>query len=1415
MDIRRRIAGSLFIAFFLLAVRSLRAQPHPATAVGLPCYTCHTPDHAVFLRTVPSPGSLVAAVSHSARAQASEVTRVEADVFSRFPSLRESAGAPMSLERGAELVGGRSISGVRTRRLAAEPVSNGPGFLFPERYDEPFVVWGGRQRVALRALNGLPARADAAGGHVAYENAHDGVDSLHLPRASGSEELLLLRSEASARVFDYEIIEMQGVSRVALQDGAVRFLADPGPPAGFAPIGGTLEIARPWVVDFQGRRTESAARWEVRNSAAGEPLRLRLIVDPSGLEFPLVVDPSFTITGTMSTVRGDHSATLLGNGKVLIAGGLVTLDAATASAELYDPATGRFSPTGSLGTARFWQGSSILTSGKVLLAGGFNTNHLASAEVYDPTGGTFSPTGGMGTPRTYPLTVLLTSGKVLVAGGFNGTFLATAELYDPATGTFSATGSMSTPRFWATATRLSDGRVLVAGGFTGAAHLATAEIYNPATGTFAPVGAPMTSSRSSHVAALLPDGRVFLGEGFDGTSDSTLAYPPSAEIFNPATNTFTPTGPLVQGRFKAYATVLPDGRCLLAGGSFANESSSGYQADNLKTEIYNPATNTSADTGVVLFARRLRASVTLLPNGSVLFVGGYGHTFVLQSSSEEYRPAVSAILPQALPPATSFFGPVVVLADLRVAILTTPTASIFDVSTGTFSQIPFSFLGSNATLLPDGRVFLSGGSSGATALFNPPTGTVSPVPQSTAPLYGFSATLLRSGRVLLAGGTDPLNFNDSRTALEFDPATGLLTPVGPMNVRRANHAATLLADGRVLVTGGSHETVRYNSAEIFDPVSGTFTLLPTAMAWPRESHQTTLLPDGRVLITGGDKGLSSTNTAELFDPATQTFTLTAGLMSIPRQYHSATLLPSGRVLIAGGQNYQGATNDPVDSVEVFDPTTGTFQPPIPAPLLGTLFDINLAGLLPDGRVLLVGPDNTVAYRFDEGLAYPDARRPTFVSWTSGLFQPTPLAVQGSGFHAPLVQMQRVDNGQQFFLSPDPASNWSNTSFTSSLLSGLAAGLYRLTVFGDAVPSLQRFVSIFAWDPQAPSIVGQPGSQTVLPGGSATLAVVAAGAPTLAYQWSTETSPGVFSPVPGATSSTLPTGVLASRKVYRVTVTNGFGSVTSVPAVVSIGSDTCANATLVTALPFSGTQSTVSATIDASDPVQPCGFGGQGKSVWYRYTPVADGVLTANTFGSDYDTVLSVWTGSCGAFVLVPFACNDNYIVSQSKVSFSATAGTTYLFMVSAPSFDGGDLIFSLTSNAAQNLAASALHTLTPCRIIDTRQANGPLAGPNLLPSPAPDRIFPVLTSACGVPATAKSLAVNVTVTQPTAIGSLLLYPGNLATAPVATTISFSAGQTRANNAMVGLSTDGLGNLAVKNGSSGTVAFILDVTGYFQ
>jgi hypothetical protein len=281
---------------------------------------------------------------------------------------------------------------------------------------------------------------------------------------------------------------------------------------------------------------------------------------------------------TASSTEERPKLTLLADGRVLATGGNEPgfNGAPVASAELYDPGTGEWNDTDSMTTARSGHTATLLADGTVLVAGSWGPDDVAnadaSAELYDPSTGTWSVTGSMIEVRFGHTATLMADGKVLVAGG--GPSGLTAELYDPVTGTWRATGDMPQAHANHTATLLRDGTVLVVGGermggpdrdlSPNESLRMAADLYDPSTGTWTPAGI-MTEPRLYHAATLLPDGRILVTGGGSLLEDGSLA---TAEVYDPETGEWSGSGNLVARRSGHSATLLSDGRVLLAGGAW-------------------------------------------------------------------------------------------------------------------------------------------------------------------------------------------------------------------------------------------------------------------------------------------------------------------------------------------------------------------------------------------------------------------------------------------------------------------------------------------------------------------------------------------------------------------------------------------------------------------------------------------------------------------------------------------------------------------------------------------------------------------------------------------------------------------------------------------------------------------------------
>ncbi|HSB75920.1 MAG TPA: kelch repeat-containing protein [Terriglobales bacterium] len=362
---------------------------------------------------------------------------------------------------------------------------------------------------------------------------------------------------------------------------------------------------------------------------------------------------------------------------------------------------------------------------------------------------------------------------------------ASATVFVVASG-FGLSSSMSTARTNHSATLLMDGKVLITGGRDIVGNgLATAELFDPATETFSSTGS-LHTTRAFHSATLLANGKVLIVGGVGPCSDYCRELS-TAEIYDPLTGTFSATGSMALGRAGQTATLLADGKVLVTGGGGFGALSS--------AELYDPATGKFTSAGNMLSARE-NHTATLLGDGKVLIVGGW-NGFAADAPDD--------------PPWDPLFG------------------ELFDDAS---------------------RSFVRTGSMSTTRM-------------------GHSATRLLNGKVLVLGGIPIIqNIHEQppspRQAELYDANSQSFSATANPVTSRSSHTATLLSSGKVLIAGGAHSGRTIGSAELYDPGAATFNATG-GLVTERIGHTATLLRDGRVLVTGGtDKNGKVLDSAEVY-----------------------------------------------------------------------------------------------------------------------------------------------------------------------------------------------------------------------------------------------------------------------------------------------------------------------------------------------------------------------------------------------------------------------------------------------------------------------------------------------------------------------------------------------------------------------
>jgi hypothetical protein len=370
---------------------------------------------------------------------------------------------------------------------------------------------------------------------------------------------------------------------------------------------------------------------------AGSISGIALVPTPVRLVSAQVATASWTITGSMNTNRFLHTATLLPNGKVLVVGGETVYCSPRCyfpgvnSAELYDPDTGAWGYAGSLIQPRAAHSATLLPNGQVLVAGGYSNlvgrgyNILHSAELYDPATENWRTAGSFVAIQGSNSATLLANGKVLAIGSSDPRAVPfnTAELFDPASGTWTLTAA---PRGGGITTLLPNGKVL-------AVQRSSAELYDPSTERWESTG--KLNAINADTAILLQNGKVLV-TGLPNNSTN----PAMSELYEPATGTWSVTGNLSTIFWSGPTLLLPNGRVLMAGGSdsWANSLDS--------VELYDPMTGVWSPTSNLVTSRQLHTGTLLRNGKVLVVGGVIGNPYDDRpkplNSAELYDPAIAS-----------------------------------------------------------------------------------------------------------------------------------------------------------------------------------------------------------------------------------------------------------------------------------------------------------------------------------------------------------------------------------------------------------------------------------------------------------------------------------------------------------------------------------------------------------------------------------------------------------------------------------------------------------------------------------------------------------------------------------------------------------------------------------------------------
>jgi len=675
---------------------------------------------------------------------------------------------------------------------------------------------------------------------------------------------------------------------------------------------------------------------------------------------------TWTSLPSMFASRASHSATKLRDGRVVVFGGTdqaEDLYAFLNASEVFNPLTStweKVTTTPSIG--RSGHAAVLLDDGTVLAIGGNYddgvSRHVNLYHPYDGSAGAWYDAPWLPQGRLGHTATLFPSGTLLVAGGHSSSYTATDSGFVSRDAGWSNAVTLTQARAYHTATLLQNGRILLAGGRLGSTEfLSHAELVEDPQG--GPVilaqqsPSPMNLERAYHTAGLLPDGRVLVvgGRGLNGTHDST-------EIYDPQTYSWS-LGPSLTTPRSHHAMVVLPGRMIVVGGI----DDQGTAVASVEVLEYGKELGETCSTDFECFSGHCADGVccdTACDGGCVACRAA------LKGSGED---GTCGTVPDGTNP--RFMCAEGMSCDAGQCAFPSPCPVCDDLGGAAWRLVtaPYPMLDHAATALDDGSILVTGGRPGTDPqdpwepsdlafTFRPGSDTWTSLPSMGEPRLAHSATKLVDGRVFVTGGW-------SGTSELFDPAASTWISLGenPQSFSRLHHTAVLVPDGKVVVIGGIDEGLM-SSVEIYDPSDGPNGSLSVGpdLEDPLAYHTATVLPDGAVFIAGGLTFYEveyETGATYLLESPYDDYWKYRGWLYQNRKDHTATLLADGRVLFVGGSTYEGT----LGSAEIFDPAgiAAAFapmsQPNGEVASLRVPRALHTAATLPDGRILVVGGIN--------------------------------------------------------------------------------------------------------------------------------------------------------------------------------------------------------------------------------------------------------------------------------------------------------------------------------------------------------------------------------------------------------------------------------------------------------------------------